>query len=121
MAGDKTGSWAQAGGQLLMQGASYRALEVLPKPLPREARWHLWSQVGGTWEKGSGRGWGGQKPRLHTAKHLSFNPDSTVTSCVTSLNKLLQVTSSIKNLTFLFVGKPGNSPTSKGCWDVETG
>lgn len=122
MAGHKMESWApgwgpafHAGGFLPSPGGA------APKPSHARPGWHLWSQVGRTWEKGPGRGWGGQMPRLHIAKRLSFNPDSTLTSCVASMSKLLQVTSSLKNLTFLFVGNPGNSPTSKGYWDVEMG
>ena len=35
------------------------------------------------------RGPGGQEPRLHIAKCPNSNPNSTPTSCMTSLNKLL--------------------------------
>lgn len=84
-------SWASGEGPASKAGASYRALEVLPRPSHLRPGLQLWSQVGGTWEKGSARGWGSQKPRLHIAKHLSSNPDSTLTSCVTSLNKLLHL------------------------------
>lgn len=104
-----------------MQGPSYRALEALPKTLPPRPGLHSWSQLGGTWAKGWGSGWGSQKPGLHIAQHPSFNPDSTLPSWVTSSKKLRPVTSSLKNLMFLCVAKPGKSPTSKSCWDAETG
>lgn len=43
--------------------------------------------MGWTWEKVLDGGSGAQEPRLCTAKHLSSNPDPTLTSGVTSLNK----------------------------------